>query len=201
MTVQTGKVLMTLRSGIELEIAALSLMVRNQLQVAAFQAIPLPDPKPFEVTIEGMQYAGDVKPAVIPADENPTYIALVQETRQKQADWVTEKAVDICVQCAGRDALIEAYAPNLAAMRTIMSDIPNTDWLATLKVFLTTTQEYAAIIRAISQALPLTDQEVRDTLGYFRVRVSGDDIPRSNTRQIPPGSSGSSTGAGRPASK
>lgn len=201
MTVQTGKVLMTLRSGIELEIAALSLMVRNQLQMAAFQVIPLPDPKPFEVTIEGMQYAGDDKPVVIPADENPAYVILFQETRQKQAEWVTEKATEICVQCVARDELIRAYSDNLKALRTIMSDLSQNDWLAILKNFLTTTQEYAAIMQAISQALPLTDQEVRDGLEYFRVRVSGDDIPRSNTRQIPPGSSGSNTGAGRPASK
>lgn len=167
--VQTGKMLMTLQSGIEIEIAALSLLIRNQLQLAAFQAIPLPDPKPFEQVIEGLSYAGSDQPAVIPANENPEYLALVKETREKQAAWVTEKAFGVCVQCTQKDDLIKAYAPNLAGLRTIMSDLPDDNWQAILKAFLTTAQEYARIMQAISQALPLTDEEVRDATGYFRI--------------------------------
>lgn len=193
MTVQTGKFIMALRSGVELEVAALSLVVRNQLQVTAFQAIPLPDPKLFERVVEGVSYAGDDKPAVIPANEDPEYLELVRETRQKQVQWVTEKAVNICVDCADKDALIEAYAPNLAALRTIMSDAPQDDWTAILKCFLTTQEEYAAMMQAISQSLPITAEEITARYPYFRLQLWGDDVSGADRQQVAPDASAENT--------
>ena len=128
---------------------------------------PDPDPEPFERPIEDALVPG----TVTPADEHPEYKALLREVRTKRSLHL-QSAVLACVQIADctREEVIAQYREQLAALRQF-GDIDEDDYVAALRSFMLTTNEYAAIINAASMKLPLNAEEVKDGMRIFRYHV------------------------------
>jgi hypothetical protein len=178
--VNTGQTLIKLRSGVEIVVAPLSPYARERLWSDAFAHYPYPDPVTYEVVLEGqIDLAG--KPARLPADENPAYAEICRGIDKLRQSRLENQTLRMCVQSEHEEKLITQYQHALKMMREgNFPDLPEDDFIAILRCFLTNTLEIARIFAVISQVLELTEEEIRDGFGFFRLHISGNTTARSD---------------------
>lgn len=187
--IQTGIILIELHTRITVHVAQLSLYMRQQLQKKAEILYPLPDPKPFEREHNDIKVFGapEGSPYVVPAAQNPEYIEAVKAAKFKQDVWLDNAVLSHSLSAPDSDTIIEQYRTRLEKARKELPDeLPEDDFAAIVKLFLASREDLWVIYQGIIQSLPLTTEEVNDSLAYFRFSVQRAIISRTHPKQKSP---------------
>lgn len=162
-----------LDSGVLVHITPLNRYHIAALVDKANELYPLPDKKAFEGLIEEGAIAGGV---VIPAEENPVYIELLNEINQKQHAYKLDAMIDLCAyfpELGDKAAVIAHFADFIAEQRQYM-DLPEDAWQATWRyAVLRTDNDERLVIQAMRNELPLADFELINEIKIFRPILSG----------------------------
>lgn len=177
--VTTGKVLVDVYGGVTLVVTPLTLQARQLLLRASEAKYPMPDPASYERTAEDVEVFGSDKPATVPAQDNPEYIAKVAEVEALRTRHLNEAVLRVSVDHPEKVFLIKTHAESLQAMREQTPDeVPDDDWVAVIRLFLASEPELAQLYGVINRLLPLAEAEVREAVRYFRLAVQGQKLRR-----------------------
>lgn len=172
-----GKVLASTYSGVDLIVTPLTLQARTMVQRAAEAKHPMPDPKPYERKSTVRELGSD-EFAMIPAEENPDYVTEVERVKDARTRFVNDAALAVSVTHPEQDALVKAYAKELAAMRAVSpDDVPENDWVAVVRLFLASELELPQIYSILNRQAPLTEGEIREAMAFFRVDMERLNVP------------------------
>jgi hypothetical protein len=160
--------------GLELTVTPLSQALRRRLIELAIEQYPDPDATKYQKsrTELGLPPAFGDEPDVLRGEDTAEYRAAAAAIQASRQQLVTDAAFDVCVQHPDKERLLKAYQAERAALRANGISTHVRDWAETLRYFLCTEAEWAAIIQIIAGQAPLTEEEVRDGMTFFRLDVS-----------------------------
>lgn len=169
---ETGKkvILIDLDSGEQVYAAPISPLIINAILRQSEAEFPYPDETPYRLPLENAAIPGDT----LPATENPAYQKLMAEVTTERRKYQNDAVIFASVTDAplGKETLIAKYAGDVENMRAIVP-LPENPWQATLNLLVASKQDYMLVIKAATEDLPLTPDEVRDGMRIFRPQIQG----------------------------
>lgn len=164
MTLARDVIAIEIEWGRTVYVTPLSAFAARAISQRALEKFPDPDPTPFEKPLPDAVIEGEV----LPATNDPEYVALVTDTRNKRNLYI-HAAILAMTQIEGvsRDELIGAYKEQLTVLRTF-GELPEDDYVAALRTFVLKPADYAAIVLAATNKMPLSQGEILDGLRIFR---------------------------------
>lgn len=175
MTIQTNLILHTVKSGLTFELVPLTLLGQQHFKDLARQAHPDVDPTPYEKPeING--FLPDQKTA---ATDDPEYRRLVAETSIRRDFAYQVLVLESCVNCDGKQALIDLYARTSSSGMAVWLGVPKefgdnisfdipTPWTQLLYMSLCNQAEISEMLLLIQGKLPLEAAEIVGGFAYFR---------------------------------
>lgn len=165
------KAVVQLDSGVTAYVTPLTTVIKRVLMVAADQAHPTPDPKPYEVTLHADEAL--VKDQKIEAEANPEYLRLVKEALQRRQQHYMGLVLDTAVTLDDQDAVLTAYADHIPKLAAAMKGQPIENAMVSPLVsvligVLAEESEVGLLMSLAQRALPLDAGEIADGLAYFR---------------------------------
>lgn len=163
---------LTLDSGIIVQLMPLSQRHIAAAINASHERYPMPDKKAFEEVITEGAIPGGVS---TPAEENPDYIALVNECYANRQNYQFSALFDMGThfpQFDRRTEIIAFFRDELDVMRKHI-ELPDDPWEATWRFcILRTTDDENNVLNALMNKLPVTEAEVLDAMRIFRPKIS-----------------------------
>lgn len=172
-----------LASGVRLILTPLTLLAQRAINAAIVMQYPYPDKAPYERPVENAFEAGDV----LPAEENPDYIAARAAIDEVRTQEFWNRLLDVGADAHNRDELIKQNARLISIMREQIANQPlasqaRTDWSILLLSTLATETEVKEIVAAIQGNLPITNAELVDGFRFFRrLDVQGNGLSNPRT--------------------
>lgn len=174
-----------LDSGEYVYVQPLSIYVVRALQDKALELFPFPEKATYE---KPMNEAVALEPGqMIPAEENPEYRRLYDETHEKQQQYVNNHSIAFAVEpVLGHEAMIAKYQSRLDQMRKVIA-LPDDAWDATLRFcIITSRQDYNRVSSAIMGMIKTpSEEEVIDGMRIFRCDIRKSGLDRSHRKEEP----------------
>lgn len=164
----------------------LSMFMRLAIMQRAEELFPLPDAKLYEQPLPDAVIEGDV----LPASNNPEYKQAVAAIMLKRNQHLQNAIIASLILEDGctHEEVVATYKPGLDQMRQYAS-FPDDDFVAIIRNFILSPEEYKEIIAAATKEDPLTQEDIRAGLRIFRRDLQRDtangDHRKTGTPDLP----------------